>query len=143
MKATGFYIREIPGHFTWPLRQKVMYPGQSVESVILEDDARGTHFGLYSADDELRSVISLFYREDGRYQFRKFATDTTQQGKGYGSALLSYTIDFCRKEKGRTLWCNARKSASSFYKRYHFTETNTTFFKKGHDYVIMELPLYL
>lgn len=141
MKTTGFYIREIPGCDTWPLRHRVMYPELSPESVVLEDDASGTHFGLYSADHRLQSVISLFRKEGGQYQFRKFATDTIQQGKGYGSALLSYTIDFCRKENGRVLWCNARKSASSFYKRYHFTETDTTFFKNGHDYVIMELEL--
>lgn len=118
-----------------------MYPELSPESVILEEDDRGMHFGLFSADDRLWSVISLFRHGDGYYQFRKFATDTAQQGKGYGSALLSYTIDFCRKENGRVLWCNARTSATSFYKRYRFTETDTTFFKDGHDFVIMELEL--
>lgn len=141
MANKDFYIKEIPGAHTWPMRHRVMYPEMSPESVILKDDMEGIHFGLFSPDDKLVSVISLFERENGHYQFRKFATDTSEQGKGYGSALLSYIIDFCRAKNAKMLWCNARKSASAFYIKYRFTETDTIFFKDGHDFVIMEREL--
>ncbi|MGS2739713.1 GNAT family N-acetyltransferase [Sinomicrobium sp. M5D2P17] len=141
MADKDFYIKEIPGAHTWPMRHRVMYPEMSPDSVILEEDADGIHFGLFSPDHRLVSVISLFERENDHYQFRKFATDTSEQGKGYGSALLSYIIDFCRAKNARGLRCNARRSASSFYKRFGFGETDTTYFKDGHDFVVMEREL--
>lgn len=143
MTYKGFNIKPIPGSQTWPMRHRVMYPEMSPESVILDEDTQGIHFGLFSPDGRLVSVISLFERENGHYQFRKFATDTSEQGKGYGSALLSYIIDFCQAKNARVLRCNARTSASAFYKRYGFRETDITYFKDGHDFVVMERELYL
>ena len=138
MDTPNFYIRKISGSRTWPIRHRVMYPEMSPESVILPQDREGMHFGLFLPDDRLIAVISLFEGENGHYQFRKFATENAEQGKGYGTALLTYIIDLCRCRNATRLWCNARISASAFYSRYGFTKTDITFSKDGHDFVIME-----
>ena len=82
------------------------------EMCILKDDNNGIHLGLYYCSDRtqqekeeeelLIGVISIFInRKERTAQFRKFAVDQNQQGKGIGSKLLEtaitnmkqYTID--------------------------------------------------
>ena len=81
-------IREIKAEDTWPMRHKVMWPDQPLDYVILPQDEEGLHYGLFK-EDKLISVISLFINQE-EAQFRKFATATEAQGKGYGSALLHH-----------------------------------------------------
>ena len=73
-------IREIASEETLKIRQNVMWPEKSIEFVEVAEDKEGTHFGLFE-DNKIISVISLFYK-DKEVQFRKFATLTTEQGKG-------------------------------------------------------------
>ncbi len=88
-------IREASLDEVWQLRHEVMWPDQELSFVQLKDDANGRHFGLY-VNDTLVSVISLF-PEGTRAQFRKFATLREEQGKGYGSRLLAYTLEEARR----------------------------------------------
>ena len=74
-------IQPVSLNEVWAMRQAVMYPQESISFVQLEDDEKGLHLGLYDYG-ELVSVISLFER-NGAVQFRKFATKTNRQGKGY------------------------------------------------------------
>jgi len=88
-----------------------MWPGRP-EMCKLKDDNNGIHLGLYYCSDSttqeqqekelLVGVISIFVHQKERTaQFRKFAVDQNQQGKGIGSILLEtaiknmkrYTID--------------------------------------------------
>lgn len=132
-------IEQIHPALTWRIRQEAMYPDKALNFVKLEQDDDGTHFGLY-AGDQLTSVVSLF--EDGdTCQFRKFATLPEYQGKGYGGLLLAHIISYNRKNGIKKLYCNARVSASAFYAKYGFRQTNKTWTKNGFDFVIMELAL--
>ena len=132
-------ICRVPPEVVWPVRHEVMYPQLNVEDIKLESDSSSTHLALIK-DQKVISVVSLV-SEGNALQFRKFATLETYQRKGYGSKLLKHLIDFAKTEGYRLVWCNARTSAASFYKRFGFKETETTFYKGGHDYVIMELTL--
>ncbi|MGZ5254621.1 MAG: GNAT family N-acetyltransferase [Flavitalea sp.] len=149
----NFIIEKVSPEIVWPVRHKVMYPDMDFESIKLEEDAGGIHLALFGvteynhgiphqneneADKTLISVVSLFRNSDD-LQFRKFATMNEYQGKGYGSALLKYIIEFAKDIQVKRIWCNARKNASDFYKREGFKETNESFFKDGYDFVIMEL----
>lgn len=134
-----FRVEEVPAEIVWPVRHTVMYPDMDFESIKLEEDADGIHLAFYS-DDILVSVVSLFIK-NGELQFRKFATLNEYQGKGYGSALLKFIIDYARVNKLTRIWCNARKNATDFYSRAGFKETDQTFYKDGYDFVIMELHL--
>lgn len=134
-------IEQIHPALTWRIRHEAMYPDMPFNSVKLQNDDEGIHFGLY-ADNELSSVVSLFERGEA-CQFRKFATLPEAQGKGYGSLLLAHIIEFIKKTGAKKIWCNARVNAAPFYTRFGFRKTATTYSENGFDFVIMELELYL
>jgi GNAT superfamily N-acetyltransferase len=98
-------------------------------------------------------------------QFRKFATETHHQGKGYGTQLLTHMFETLSASQQRgeepegwensdlgrdvvaapvaavvkRVWCNARTDKAEFYRRrFGMVETNTTFTRDGQSYVIME-----
>lgn len=133
-------IEQIPPYLVWPLRHQVMYPELTIDDVKLENDSDGIHFGLFE-DNKLITVVSLFQSRN-EMQFRKFATLNAFQGMGYGSLMLEYLITFAGEQGCGRLWCNARKNASGFYKKFGFRETTQTFIQNGYDFVIMELYLH-
>ncbi|WP_239635538.1 GNAT family N-acetyltransferase [Paenibacillus sp. H1-7] len=116
-----------------------MWPDKDLDFVKLQDDSAGLHFGL-AANGKLVSVISLFIEGD-RAQFRKFATLQDEQGKGYGTRLLQFTLDEAKRRGARTIWCNARASKIGLYRKFGLQETGDGFQKEGIDYVILEKAL--
>lgn len=88
---------------TWPIRHKVMWPDKDLDYIKLNSDKLGEHFGLYEGA-ELISVISVFI-EGKSAQFRKFATLSKYQNKGYGSQLLRYTINYLEGLDLKIIWC--------------------------------------
>lgn len=132
-------IKEVPIEKIWQIRQQVMYPKETLEFVKLDDDALGRHLGLYQ-DDRLLSVISLFER-DGAVQFRKFATISNEQGKGYGSRLLQYVMDWAIKNENKIIWCNARLSATSLYEKFGMQQTGNSWVKYGIEFIKMQKQL--
>ncbi len=129
-------IKQIHAEQTWPMRQKVMYPDFTVEQVKLKDDAQGRHFGLF-AGDELTVVVSLFIKNKN-LQFRKLATLTGQQGKGYGKQMMRFILDLASAENLRMVWCNARLTAAPFYRQFGFEVFGETWQQDGYTFVIMQ-----
>lgn len=129
-------VHTIQAKDTWELRHRVMWPGRDISYVKLPKDEEGRHFGLF-VQGRLVSVVSLFI-QDGKAQFRKFATEITEQGKGYGSLLLNEVIEYASHEPVQTIWCNARRDKTAFYTKFGLRETAQTFEKGGVVYVIME-----
>lgn len=119
------------------IRQKVMYPQENREFCVLPDDEKGLHIGYY-IDGIPVSVVSLFL-ENRELQFRKFATMIEYQNQGYGSKLMEWVLDYANDIQFSRVWCNARLNKTEFYKKFGFTETNMTFSKDGHDFVIVEI----
>ncbi|SMC60297.1 GNAT family N-acetyltransferase [Pedobacter africanus] len=132
-------IQQISFDLTWRIRHEVMYPNLPFDSIKLDNDKEGTHFGLY-IDNKLTAVVSLFHKNDS-YQFRKFATIVAAQGKGFGTQLLEHIISYVKNAGGKKLWCNARVSATGFYSKFGFATTRQTSVSNGIDFVIMELQL--
>jgi GNAT superfamily N-acetyltransferase len=132
-------VEQIFPSLTWRIRQVAMYPDQSLDFVKLDKDFDGIHFGLYE-NHELTGVVSLFI--DGKEgQFRKLAILPTAQGKGLGTLLMAYLIDFCEVQKLTKVWCNARTNAKDFYLKLGFNVTEKTYTADGYDFVIMEKEL--
>lgn len=121
-------ISKISAAETWPIRHKVMWPAQPFAFIQLPNDEQGLHYGLF-LDKKLISVISLFINEENG-QFRKFATLTNQQGKGYGGQLLHYIISIARNKGLSKIWCNARIEKANYYEKFKFRPTNKQFSKK-------------
>jgi GNAT superfamily N-acetyltransferase len=130
-------IRRINFQETWAIRHVVMWPQEKMDYVKINDDINGIHFGTFE-DGVLVSVISLFIEAETA-QFRKFATLKEFQGKGIGSELLSFTINYCRNNGIKKLHCNARVEKTNFYKRFGLEESGKCFKKNGKQYIIMEL----
>ncbi len=130
-------IKEIHAKETYHLRHLVMWPNKPLEFVMLDNDEEGIHFGLLK-DSIIISVVSLFI-ENNTAQFRKFATNASEQGNGYGSMLLTHIIDVVSKDKNiDKLWCNARVNKTLFYERFGIVQTTKKFNKGDIQYIIME-----
>lgn len=132
-------IREIPYPSTWEIRQQVMWPEKPLAFVKLSKDKEGLHLGLFS-QDRLVSIVSAFVF-DGEAQFRKFATLQEEQGKGYGSQLLTYLFTKLATLNVQKIWCNARVDKASFYERFGLVKTERYFSRGKIRYVIMEREL--
>lgn len=129
-------IREIKAEDCWPIRHKVMWPNKDFEYIKLAKDQEGLHIGLYK-DQHLISVVSCFI-EGRSAQFRKFATLESEQGKGYGSKLLSFILEKLSHFSLDRVFCNARIEKSAFYEKFGMKKTDRLFERGGKSYVIME-----
>ena len=134
-------IKQIQPSETWEIRHRVMWTDKPFDDIKLPNDDAGLHFGLFR-NDILLSVISLFIEND-KAQFRKFATETAEQGKGYGAKLLTHLIEESINKNVKTLWCNARTSASGFYQKFGFEIISEAWVKDGIEYVKMSMDLLI
>ena len=132
-------IRETLIEYVWHMRQRVMYPDETIDFVKLENDDKGMHLGLCT-DNALVSVISVF-EEGDEIQFRKFATEMTMQGRGYGTKLLQYVMGRAMENGKKSIWCNARLSATSVYQKFGMQPTGKSWEKYGIEFIKMEKQL--
>ena len=130
-------VIEVPLDIVWEMRQKVMYPHLSLEEIKLEEDKRGIHWGI-KEDGQFVSVVSLF-QDGSEWQFRKFATLEEVQGRGYGTLLLKWLVEFVQQKGATRLWCNARVNALGFYKKQDFEPFGETWNQLGFQFVKMQL----
>nr|WP_262907902.1 GNAT family N-acetyltransferase [Hymenobacter sp. 15J16-1T3B] len=121
------------------MRHRVLWPDQPIEYVQLPGDESGWHFGAFEAG-QLRSVVSLFV-EGEVARFRKFATEPTEQGRGFGSALLWYVMQEAAERGARRLWCDARQEKAGFYQKFGFGVEGEPFYKGPVPYVRMSCAL--
>lgn len=132
-------VEQIFPPLTWRIRQLAMYPEKEIKAMELADDFDGIHFGIYH-EHELTGVVSLF--EQGNIaQFRKMAVLPNAQGKGFGKQLLRYVIAYCKQQEIETLWCNARTSATEFYKKIGFASTGEPYLQNQFTYIKMEIKV--
>lgn len=129
-------IDKVPLDLVWQIRQRVMYPNAPVAAVQLPHDEDGQHLGIWINEKPV-SIVSLF-RDGDQFQFRKFATVTDQQGKGYGSFLLQHIVQLATEQHAAAIWCNARVSATAFYARFGFSTGGERWQKNGIDFIKME-----
>ncbi len=131
-------FQEIPIAEVLVLRQKVLWPNKDIEFVKTPKDAQGIHFGV-SVNQEWVSCISLFLEENHRAEFRKFATLPMWQGKGYGSKLLCYSLDYLQQQQYKTVYCSARLEKQGFYEKFGMHSKGESYLKNGLNYIQMVL----
>lgn len=118
-------VREIPAEATYPLRSRILRPGQPLEANHYPMDTLGVHFGLFDGA-RLISVVTAHPEDNARFpgqghwRIRGMATEEGLQGRGLGLKVLLHLLAWGRARGIPLFWCNAREKAISFYERQGF-----------------------
>ena len=116
-----------------PLRSLVLRNGKAYSECIFEGDTAFDTFHLgFVEEEQIRSVASFmrndFFPDDGEgYQLRGMATHPDFGGRGYGAALINFAVEYLKEYNTDFLWCNARSTAASFYKKLGFINESPEF----------------
>jgi GNAT superfamily N-acetyltransferase len=116
-----------------PLRSLVLRNGKPLTECEFEGDRNYDTFHLgYVENDKIRSIASLmrndYFPEEGEcYQLRGMATHPDFGGRGYGAALINFAVEYLKEYQTDYLWCNARSSAATFYKKLGFINESPEF----------------
>lgn len=100
------------------------------------DDLPGSfHLGNY-IDDELACIASFHIQSYGQYsgtgyQLRGMATLPAYQGKGLGTQVMKYALDYLKQQYADYIWCNARKTAVDFYQKLGLSLVSPEFEVQG------------
>jgi predicted GNAT family N-acyltransferase len=119
-------VKFIPFELTLALRSKILRNGLPLKDCVFPTDQVAGSFHLaYYVADEIATIASFFPKNyadsiDMGYQLRGMATDNNFGGKGYGSKLIEFAIDYIKQSDAQYIWCNARTSAVKFYQKLGF-----------------------
>ena len=117
----------ISSEATKDLRQLVLRKGKPRHTCDWEGDKLKStkHIGAF-INSKCVGILSLFenksnaIREQNQYQLRGLAVHPDHQGKGIGRKLIAFSEYELNQSGIEILWCNARVSASEFYKKLNF-----------------------
>jgi len=130
-----FRIDQVPATATWPLRQAVLRPHQTVEEMGLPDDDhpltvafvavndRGEIVGTarVAPADPPASIEDCAPTGSPVWRLRGMATRQDLRHQGIGGAVLNRTMEYVADQGGGLLWCSARVPAVNFYLWAGFT----------------------
>lgn len=118
------------------LRASVLRPGLTAKDVVnAGDDAETTfHLGYFDAD-KLVSIASFYLENKSelghlpkpQYRLRGMATADSHRNQGIGAKLLDASVPHLKEKGCKTLWCNARVAARTFYDRFGMSVEGGTF----------------
>lgn len=126
-------VKFIPFELTLGLRSKILRNGlPSQQCVFPTDEIEGAFHLAFYTDGEIACIASFFpnnYKDKKElgYQLRGMASDTMFAGKGYGSELVKFAIEYIKNTNAQYIWCNARSSAIDFYKKLGFNLVSNEF----------------
>jgi GNAT superfamily N-acetyltransferase len=122
-------IRQVTAADTFPLRQRVLRPLETVDELARrwDGDPEPCHFAALDAGTVIGSASvgrespPWSTEQQPSWRLRGMATTEDRRREGVGTALLATVIDHVREHGGGLLWCNARIAAVSLYQRAGFT----------------------
>lgn len=120
-----------------PIRHRVLRPGQSADRLVYPDDDASTslHLGAHTSTGELVSVASFYQQpmpdsDSPAIRLRGMATLPDHRSQGHGRRLIETALGQLTGQRITTpliMWCNARTSAASYYKRLGFKQVGDIF----------------
>lgn len=127
-------VRVIPLEMTYPLRNRVLRPHQTVEDCKYDTDTEKDtfHVGAF-LDGELISVVSFCteknpdFPEEKQYRLRAMATLEEHRKVGAGRAAVTFGEEEIKKRGCRFLWCKGRTSVQAYYERLGFQSHGEVF----------------
>ena len=126
-------IKFITAEEVLPLRSLVLRNGKLFKECVFEgDEAYDTFHLAFVEDGQIRSIATLmrndFFPDGGEgYQLRGMATHPDFSGRGYGAALINFAVEYLKEYHTDYLWCNARSTAATFYKKLGFISESPEF----------------
>ncbi|SEB35039.1 Predicted N-acyltransferase, GNAT family [Tenacibaculum sp. MAR_2009_124] len=127
-----FTVEKIEAKETYALRKKILREGIDLPYKFDRDLDRDTfHFGVLK-DGKLIGIASFMKSKNDlfssdQYQLRGMATSEEVRGIGAGKILINTAIDLLKNKGIKQVWCNARKEATTFYKKLGFKVTGNLF----------------
>jgi GNAT superfamily N-acetyltransferase len=146
-------VVELTSDETHDVRRRVLRVGTPSDDVVFAQDADPAtfHLGVRSGATGRLLAVST-YTPAGTdlrpgavaWQLRGMAVDSSLQGHGVGTVLLSAAIERLRHAGAEVLWANARDSAMTFYERMGMTMVGPGFTTADtllpHHRVVLDLP---
>ena len=93
------------------------------QSMIRDVNSRGAcHHVLFDGE----KLVGYFYAQNivGEVTLLNVAVDPSQQGKGYGKALLDHFLNVCEQAKAESAWLEVRESNQVAFGLYESTGFN-------------------
>lgn len=127
-------VKQISPRDTYPLRQKILVPGQDFEMCKFEgdEDEQTFHLGAF-VEGRLVSVASFFFEKhpdfegENHFQLRGMATLDEYRQKGFSRELLKVAFPIIKQNFCSLVWCNARVTAMAFYEKVGFVKHGEVF----------------
>lgn len=120
-----YVVKTITPPETYPIRQKVLRPTQTIEDCKYPGDLENTshHLGIFK--NELQAGIASIYNQDehgraspGIWRIRGMAVLPEFQSHGLGAQLLEGLLSYAKSMRATRIWCNARVTAQGFYTKF-------------------------
>ena len=128
-------ILPIDWRATIPVRHRVLWPDRDVEFCHVDGDDEALHFGAY-IDGKIVCVASV-YIDETHARLRKFATIQRYQKHGIGTKMLDFILATLKTMDITYFWCDARKSAMDFYRKFGLKPEGEEFYKSDVPYYKM------
>jgi GNAT superfamily N-acetyltransferase len=122
-------VARVSAEVTYPLRQRVLRPHQTVTTVGFpgDDDPRTGTYAALTADGEIVGTATVHPEpcpwrpsEDTAWRLRAMATTPETRGHGVGAAVLAAAMAHVAEAGGTLVWCTARTPVQGFYERAGF-----------------------
>lgn len=131
LSETEVEQRLVPPSATSALRQAVLRPHQSLESLAKSDEPNGHHLlrregGATVAVGSVRAEPRVD-GPGGGWRIRGMATAEAARGRGHGQEVLRGLMALAAERGAKELWCNARVGAAPFYEREGFERASERF----------------
>jgi GNAT superfamily N-acetyltransferase len=130
-------VEQVSAEVTYPLRQRVLRPHQTVREVAFPGAEADPLAGTYAAladDGEVVGTASVYPEacpwapdRPGAWRLRGMATSPEVRGQGLGAALVAAVLDHAAAAGGTLVWCHARTPAQAFYTRAGFAAYGEVF----------------
>lgn len=92
-------------------------------------------------EDQMLGCCLLTKISDHCVRLRQMAVHKSQQGKGIGEALISFTEKIAKDKGFRILMMHARDTAIGFYEKYGYRVRGDQFIEVNISHHVMEKPL--
>ncbi len=121
-------VESVAAAVTFPLRQQVLRPHETVDQMALPGDDAPDTAHLAAFDNDAIVGTASVRREappwpagpGPSWRLRGMATADGRRSEGIGAAVLAAVFQHVRDQGGGLLWCNARIPAVPFYRRAGF-----------------------